>query len=91
MIKCKICESGLVPHIDKHYVARDCGKTGIATIISDNEQKLYDAFDCPVCGCQIIAQERKRVYVQLNEVAVIDDEVDEDADDSEEEDGESNE
>lgn len=86
MLKCKICESELIPSIDEHYIARDNGETGIATVLKNTEGKLYDTFDCPVCGCQIIAQERKRVYVQPNVVAVTDD-----ADDSEEEDGESNE
>lgn len=26
------------------------------------EPTLYDAFDCPICGCQYIANERKRVF-----------------------------
>mgnify|MGYP006886437719 CR=1 FL=1 len=24
------------------------------------EESLYDTFDCPMCGCQVIAKERKR-------------------------------
>ena len=27
------------------------------------EECLYDAFDCPMCGCQVIAKERKRDYI----------------------------
>ena len=86
MIKCKICESGLVPHIDKHYIARDRVKTGLAVIVSGDESTLYDAFDCPVCGCQIIAQERKRCdsFQTLGAHATDDD----DDEDIEEEDGE---
>ncbi|MBR6606112.1 MAG: hypothetical protein IKK92_09680 [Prevotella sp.] len=82
MLKCNICGSDFIPRIGEHYVAKDCGKTGIATIISDSESKIYDAFDCPVCGCQIIAQERKRVYVQPNAVAVVDEDDEEDGEDN---------
>ena len=78
MLKCKVCESGLVPHVDGHYIARDNGESGVATLIKSPEGNLYDAFDCPVCGCQIIAQERKRVYVQPNAVTDDDDDIEED-------------
>ena len=84
MIKCKVCESGLVPSVDAHYVARDNGESGLATMIKSAEGKLYDAFDCPICGCQIIAQERKRIYVQPNEVATVDDEDVDETDDEDE-------
>lgn len=60
-IKCNICGSEFVPSIDKHYIARDNGKTGVSEAFSHNEEKLYDTFDCPVCGCQVIVQERKRI------------------------------
>lgn len=30
---------------------------------STSEEGLYDAFDCPMCGCQVIAKERKRDYI----------------------------
>ena len=78
MLKCKICGSDFIPRIGEHYVAKDCGKTGIVTALSSDEPKIYDTFDCPVCGCQIIAQERKRIYVQQNEVATVDDEEEDD-------------
>ena len=32
---------------------------------SNPEYKLYDTFDCPACGCQTTAQERKRDYVPI--------------------------
>lgn len=59
-IKCKICGCEFPPMIDKHYVARDCTKTGALANLSKIEEKLYDTFDCPNCGCQVIIQERKR-------------------------------
>lgn len=73
-MKCNICGCVFPTVIDKHYVARDNGKTGIAAIVTHDEENLYDAFDCPACGCQMIAQERKRKH----EFANIDDEENED-------------
>lgn len=47
--------------IERHYIARDNGKTGLAVAFgSTAEESLYDTFDCPMCGCQVIAKERKR-------------------------------
>ena len=65
-IKCKICECEFNPIIEKHYISRDGGKTGIVAAFQSNpEEKLYDTFDCPECGCQVVVQERKRTYVSI--------------------------
>lgn len=78
-IKCKICECEFNPIIEKHYISRDGGKTGIVAAFQSNpEEKLYDTFDCPECGCQVVAQERKRVYVNLNVDVDDEEEVEED-------------
>ena len=47
MIKCKVCGCEFTPVIDKHYIARDNGESGIATAFKSTEGKLYDTFDCP--------------------------------------------
>ena len=60
---CDVCGHPFEARLDAHYIARDAGKIGIATAISCDEEKLYDAFDCPACGCQWIAQERKRTLL----------------------------
>ena len=62
MLKCKICGFDYLPTINEHYVSRDNGESGLISVIKETEGNLYDTFDCPVCGCQIIAQERKRVH-----------------------------
>lgn len=72
MIKCKVCGCEFTPVIDKHYIARDNGESGLTTAFKHTEGNLYDAFDCPACGCQIIAQERKRNYVPYTE-SIVDD------------------
>lgn len=63
MIKCNICGHEFAPLLDNHYVSRDCGKSGVVTVITDDEGKHYDTFDCPACGCQHLAQERKRTVI----------------------------
>ena len=55
MIKCKVCGCEFTPVIDKHYITRDNGESGISTAFKHVEGNLYDTFDCPACGCQIIA------------------------------------
>lgn len=89
MLQCKVCGATLIPMIDDHYVARDNEKQGISTVISCDEPKLYDAFDCPECGCQVIAQERKRkLFSILRETP--DDEEDEEEEAEDEEDNDEN-
>jgi len=67
MLKCKVCGCKFPAITEKHYIARDNGKSGLAVAFgSESEERLYDAFDCPMCGCQIVAQERKRDYTPVD-------------------------
>lgn len=60
-IYCAVCGAKLELNKLYHYIARDDGATGLVTAFTkEQEEPMYDAFDCPVCGCQYIAQERKR-------------------------------
>ncbi len=60
-IKCKICDCEFVPELKSHYVSRDLGKTGVVSVFQSNDEtQFYDTFDCPQCGCQVVAQARKR-------------------------------
>lgn len=64
MLECKICGTKFNAIVEHHYIARDNGKTGFAVAFgSTSEEVLYDSFDCPMCGCQVIAKERKRTFV----------------------------
>ena len=65
MLECKVCGCKFNPVKQNHYIARDNEKASslIATFSSDAESTLYDAFNCIQCGCQIIAQQRKRAYI----------------------------
>lgn len=63
MLKCKICGTEFPAVKERHYVARDNGKIGLSSALgSKDEEKIYDSFDCPMCGCQVVAQDRKRTY-----------------------------
>ncbi len=64
MLRCKICGCEFNAVKERHYISRDNGKVGLTAAFGSNpEDKLYDTFDCPDCGCQIVAQERKREYI----------------------------
>ena len=66
MLKCKICGTEFPAVEESHYIARDNSRTGAVAVISKDEEKIYDAYDCPMCGSQIIAQERKRIFMPDN-------------------------
>lgn len=59
MLECKVCGTKFNAIIERHYLARDNGKTGLAVAFGSTA----DVFDCPMCGCQVIAKERKRDYI----------------------------
>ena len=73
MIKCKVCGCEFTPVIDNHYLARDNGESGISTAFKRVGGNAYDAFDCPACGCQVIAQERKRTLIDICFIEEVDD------------------
>ena len=64
MLECKVCGCKFNPVKQSHYIVRDNEKaSSLATVFSgDAEPMLHDAFDCPQCGCQVVAQPRKRKY-----------------------------
>lgn len=60
MLKCEICGCEFNALVEKHYISRDEFKIGLAAISGGSEAVEYDTFDCPQCGCQHVAQKRKR-------------------------------
>ena len=82
MLKCKICGTEVPAIEERHYIARDNSRTGAVVVISKDEEKIYDAYDCPMCGCQIIAQERKRNFESYSIYDFSDDECEESEDDN---------
>lgn len=79
-IKCKVCGCEFNPIVEKHYISRDEGNTGVFNaLVSKPEEKLYDTFDCPECGCQVVAQERKRIFIDISASEDMDNEKSEDS------------
>lgn len=71
MTTCKICGRDFPLIAERRYTARDNAKSGIAITLAGTEETLYDAIDCPHCGCQNVLQERKRVdaFAELGDMA----------------------
>lgn len=61
-LTCDICGCRFLPTAERHYIARADGVTGGLGLTVRDEEPLYDAFDCPQCGTQMITQPRKRMY-----------------------------
>lgn len=60
-IECKVCGNKFIPRKENKYVVKDRLATGgINSAFGGqySEPEQYDAFDCDVCGCQLIAKER---------------------------------
>jgi DNA-directed RNA polymerase subunit RPC12/RpoP len=65
-MECNACGLNFAATKEGHYIAREKEGKGFSSL-SGMEATIFDAFDCPRCGCQIIVQERKR---QIKEEAV---------------------
>ena len=63
MLECKVCGTEFPAIEERHYIARDNSRTGAVVVISKDEEKIYDAYGCPMCGSQIIAKERRRIFI----------------------------
>lgn len=60
-LKCEVCGTEFRPTTWRRYTAVGEKVTGVMAAISATETPtMYDAFDCPNCGCQIIAKKRLR-------------------------------
>lgn len=51
-MKCNVCGHEFAPKKENRYVSEE------RTAGFFQATKYYDCFDCPECGCQIVAQER---------------------------------
>lgn len=59
---CKVCGRDFPLIIENHYIARKATTTGLSIIVEKKEPSLFDAFDCPHCGCQNIMNVREYSY-----------------------------
>ena len=60
---CKICGRDFPLIAAEHFIVQDPRKIGVlANLANTDKATMYDAFDCPYCGCQNIMQERKPLW-----------------------------
>lgn len=62
-LECKVCGNKFIPKKENKYIVKDripIGGFQNAMSGEYSEPKLYDAFDCDICGCQFVAKERMR-------------------------------
>lgn len=65
-LKCGVCGTEFPAILERHYISRDLTKIGVLSALQSNDEaELYDSYDCPNCGSQIIAQPRKRRWVSI--------------------------
>lgn len=60
MYTCDVCGRDFPLIAEERYTVRGAEKTGLASAFSGEESDLYDAFDCPHCGCQNVMNLRLR-------------------------------
>ena len=62
MRTCAICGRDFPLLIEEQYVATEPNLKGFAAIAGGTEPTLWDAFDCPHCGCQNRVNPRMRLF-----------------------------
>lgn len=71
MATCKVCGRDFALIAEEHYVARGLEKGAVSVLVSGNEPELFDAFDCPHCGCQNVMQKRQRDFEEEFEIEIM--------------------
>jgi len=64
-MKCKVCGKKFNLKAENRYEIREVPK-GLRMLVED--AKVYEAFDCPKCGCQNIVNIRKEVIFKDIEI-----------------------
>ena len=60
MTTCTVCGRDFPILAENTYIARDDATMGLSRL-AGTEHCIYDAIDCPHCGCQNILQRRRRL------------------------------
>ena len=78
MKTCEVCGRDFPLLIEEHYVATEPSLSGIAALAGGKEPMLWDAFDCPFCGCQNRVNPRMRLFCCEGECGECPEETEED-------------
>ena len=67
MTTCKVCGRDFPLIAEEHYISKEAGKVGIASLVGGPAPILWDSFDCPHCGCQNRLHMRYRLTDNLGQ------------------------
>lgn len=68
MWTCEVCEREFALMHENRYTVRSEENSGLmAALGKEAEPLMWDAFDCPYCGCQNRVQVRKRTMEKITE------------------------
>lgn len=68
-LECKVCGHKFVPKKENKYLVEDRIITGGIQAAMNGQYanpKRYDAFDCDVCGCQLVVKGRMKQVDDIN-------------------------
>ena len=57
MLKCKVCGKKFIPRKDKKYEIKRRSENMMMDMF--NRPVIYECFDCPRCGCQLVVNVRE--------------------------------
>lgn len=60
MGKCKVCGVEFALKKENHYLCK--GNVSVSDAFNGKKAIVFEAFDCPICGCQNVVNER---YVNM--------------------------
>jgi len=66
---CTVCGNPFTLKIEELYLVRDTSAGGIINVIAGEKTLMWDAFDCPACGCQNRVHERLEAFVKIGSIA----------------------
>lgn len=72
MMSCKVCGRDFPLISEEHYISREDSVSGLTAIVSHTEPSIWDSFDCPHCGCQNRVQQRKYLYMAVDQIIDLD-------------------
>jgi hypothetical protein len=55
---CVICHQPFTLDIKELYISKDSLAGGVISSLTGEKCRMWDTFDCPICGCQNRVQER---------------------------------
>lgn len=65
MHKCTVCNRAFELRKENRYTTEAKKTTALSMLVMGTDSVLYDAVDCPYCGCQQILHVRERAFAEV--------------------------